>query len=532
MLVKNTLAALLGLAVAVEAASVHNFRSPAADGLVRRQNKNNQNNRGGQQGKNNQGNQGQQAGNQGNQGGNQGNNNNNNNNAASVTCLAPNAIQTGSQSTGQSGAVAADGQVESKTDPANFINTCAGLTLTNGLQNRDGSCNGIPMGKIPSVDNMVSTVILFPKNNQVLTPNQDFNISLQIQGLTAGSFTNATSTYYSAPQDVGGDGKIIGHTHVTVQDTGKSLDPTTPLDPKQFVFFKGINDAGNGRGLLQAQVKGGLPEGFFRLCTMSSASNHQPVLMPVAQRGTQEDCKYFAVNANPNILNGQGGNNNNGNNGNAGNANAGNAGNANANAGNANAGNSSNANQGQANQGKGNGGNQGKANGQGNQGQANQGKANQGQANQGQAGGQANQGQANQGQANQGKAQGNQGKASGQQAQGQAQQGQGQAQQGQGQAQQGQGQAQQGQGKASAGGAGAAGAALGNIAAPEVKNVGGDRPFVVNGDSFVNKSAAVQRACAVQNNACANAVNSGSAQGFSVTDCNSQEQACRTAGGA
>jgi hypothetical protein len=29
------------------------------------------------------------------------------------------------------------------SDPANFINFCAGQVLTNGLQNRDGSCNGI-----------------------------------------------------------------------------------------------------------------------------------------------------------------------------------------------------------------------------------------------------------------------------------------------------------------------------------------------------------------------------------------------------
>jgi hypothetical protein len=29
------------------------------------------------------------------------------------------------------------------SDEANFINFCSGETLTNGLQNRDGSCNGI-----------------------------------------------------------------------------------------------------------------------------------------------------------------------------------------------------------------------------------------------------------------------------------------------------------------------------------------------------------------------------------------------------
>lgn len=45
---------------------------------------------------------------------------------------------------------------------------------------------------------------------------------------------------------------------------------------------KGINDDGNGQGLLSATVTDGLPAGTYRVCTMNSASNHQPVLMPVS----------------------------------------------------------------------------------------------------------------------------------------------------------------------------------------------------------------------------------------------------------
>jgi hypothetical protein len=47
----------------------------------------------------------------------------------------------------------------------------------------------------------------------------------------------------------------------------------------------------------------------------------------------------------------------------------------------------------------------------------------------------------------------------------------------------------------------------------------------------VNEGAALQRSCAVQNNACANAVNSGAASG-SVADCNAQEEACNAAASA
>ncbi|RDW61470.1 hypothetical protein BP5796_11362 [Coleophoma crateriformis] len=212
--------------------------------------------------------------------------------AAGSNCLNANAVQTGSASDGNQ--VPAAGQSASKTDKANFINFCSGQTITNGLQVQGGSCNGIVMGKIPSSSNMISSIITNPGNNANIAANTNFDITVQTRGLAAGSFTNAQATYYSAPQDLNGKGQIIGHTHVTVQSLG-SLTTTTPPDPKTFAFFKGINDAGNGNGLLKATVTGGLPAGNYRVCTMTSASNHQPVLMPVAQRGAQDDCQKFTV---------------------------------------------------------------------------------------------------------------------------------------------------------------------------------------------------------------------------------------------
>lgn len=141
---------------------------------------------------------------------------------------------------------------------------------------------------------MISSIITNPGNNANIAANTNFDITVQTTGLAAGSFTNAAATYYSAPQNLNGKGQIIGHTHVTVQSLG-SLTTTTPPDPKTFAFFKGINDAGNGNGLLKATVTGGLPAGNYRVCTMTSSSNHQPVLMPVAQRGAQDDCQKFTV---------------------------------------------------------------------------------------------------------------------------------------------------------------------------------------------------------------------------------------------
>jgi hypothetical protein len=101
--------------------------------------------------------------------------------------------------------------------------------------------------------------------------------------LVAGSFTNPDSTYYAAPQALKG-GKVVGHTHVTIQSLGNNIATATPPDAGTFAFFKGINDAGDGNGGLSAAVAGGLPAGVYRVCTMTSASNHQPVTMPVSKQ--------------------------------------------------------------------------------------------------------------------------------------------------------------------------------------------------------------------------------------------------------
>jgi len=211
------------------------------------------------------------------------------------TTLLANVIQKGSEIDGSTSIGAAEvGQALSATSTNNFMNFCSGQTLTNGLQITTGSCNGIPMGQLPAKTAMVSSIILNPKTGVSVPSDTTFNITVQMANLAAGQFTNADATYFSAPQTLT-NGIVSGHTHVTVQDLGGSLNPSGALDATQFAFFKGINDAGNGQGLLSAIVTGGLPAGNYRVCTMASAANHQPVIMPVAQRGTADDCTKFVV---------------------------------------------------------------------------------------------------------------------------------------------------------------------------------------------------------------------------------------------
>jgi len=71
------------------------------------------------------------------------NNNNAGGSGATGTTLLANAIQSGSFVDGSAAAGSDAGQAASATSQNNFINNCAGKTLTNGLQVQTGSCNGI-----------------------------------------------------------------------------------------------------------------------------------------------------------------------------------------------------------------------------------------------------------------------------------------------------------------------------------------------------------------------------------------------------
>ncbi|KAF2495222.1 hypothetical protein BU16DRAFT_539209 [Lophium mytilinum] len=251
-------------------------------------------------------------------GGNQGGNQGGNANTGTSTTLNPAVIQT----TDNGLADAEAGQAASLTSKNNFIDFCVGKTITNGLQTQAGSCNPIAMGDIPAKDKMISAAFVSPTNNQANVPAAPENItfSVQLQNLNAGTFTNPDNTYYAAPQQIGTNGAVIGHTHITVQDLKGDINTVTPPDPTVFAFFKGVNDDGNGNGLLSATLSGGLPPGAYRVCSMTSASNHQPVLMPVAQRGAQDDCVRFTVTAGKGGNTGKGQNGNTGNTGNTGNA--------------------------------------------------------------------------------------------------------------------------------------------------------------------------------------------------------------------
>lgn len=140
---------------------------------------------------------------------------------------------------------------------------------------------------------MPSSKFTNPKNMQDLPANQAFTITMAIANMQTGNFVNAQSNYFAGPQQLNAQGQIIGHSHVVVEQL-TALDQTTPTDPNKFAFFKGLNAPAAG-GVLSADVTDGLAAGVYKLSSINSAGNHQPVLAPIAQHGSLDDAVYFTV---------------------------------------------------------------------------------------------------------------------------------------------------------------------------------------------------------------------------------------------
>ncbi|KAJ3506163.1 hypothetical protein NLJ89_g7021 [Agrocybe chaxingu] len=107
-----------------------------------------------------------------------------------------------------------------------------------------------------------------PKNSDTLKANTHFTIAMVIQGMQTGAFVNAQENYFAAPQKLNAQGQIIGHSHVV-----------------------GLN-AATSNGVLIADVTGGLPAGVYKVSSINTAANHQPVLVPVAQDGSLDGVVY------------------------------------------------------------------------------------------------------------------------------------------------------------------------------------------------------------------------------------------------
>ncbi|KAJ3120990.1 hypothetical protein HK098_004079 [Nowakowskiella sp. JEL0407] len=183
-----------------------------------------------------------------------------------------------------------------KPFPENNFCKKSGQAEANGSQNKQGACSSTPQGSIPSVDKMVSTLIIQPDDGATIDAAKDNTVTIAMNNLQTGFFDDPQKQYYLFPQTLNDQGIIQGHQHITVQKmNGKNV-----LDAKIFAFFKGLNAASKDGKTLSVTIPKGtlLQNGKHRICSLSGTFSHQPVIMPVAQRGAQDDCiRVNVVNA-------------------------------------------------------------------------------------------------------------------------------------------------------------------------------------------------------------------------------------------
>jgi type II secretory pathway pseudopilin PulG len=170
------------------------------------------------------------------------------------------------------------------------------LTKSNGTQNKTPgaggrTCSATQLGEIPDITKMTSQLIVSPRNGQRIKAGQPFTVSIKVANLETGNFDDPNAQYYSFSQQLDKEGLVKGHSHVTIQ----ALNGNNAPDAQKFDFFKGLNNAAVN-GVLSVAVDQGLTTpGQKRICTMSSSFAHTPLIMPVAQRGAQDDCIRITI---------------------------------------------------------------------------------------------------------------------------------------------------------------------------------------------------------------------------------------------
>ncbi|CAE6421961.1 hypothetical protein ACGC1H_001807 [Rhizoctonia solani] len=225
-------------------------------------------------------------------GGNKGGKGGNDDDPQTSLTLDSSVINSNFAKTGQEGKSEA-GQVASLTSKNNFINFCAGKKLTNGQQVKGGSCNSTPMGELPSTSKQPSSKFTSPKNLDTIPANKAFTVKMAVKNMDMGNFVNPQTNYFGAPQQLNGQGIIVAHSHIVIEQID-SLTSTKVSDPNKFAFFQGLNAPAEG-GVVSATVTNGLPAGTYKISSINTSANHAPVVGPVAQHGSFDDVIYITV---------------------------------------------------------------------------------------------------------------------------------------------------------------------------------------------------------------------------------------------
>ena len=155
-------------------------------------------------------------------------------------------------------------------------------------------CIGSTLGLLPSSAKMPATQITTPLSGSTI-PVSALKVTLKVTNFNAVAGNKA---YLSMPQQLGRNGFINGKIQLSIQ----KLDANV-ADAADTLFFRvggGVSDSVSNAvfNVPQSIIK--LAQGGrLRICSILGGDSLQPVVMPVAQRGAQDDCvRVFVALAN------------------------------------------------------------------------------------------------------------------------------------------------------------------------------------------------------------------------------------------
>jgi hypothetical protein len=150
---------------------------------------------------------------------------------------------------------------------------------------------------IPEVTRMISSIITAPASASTVNAAQGFQVQFATQNMMTGNSANMQNQFLLVPQTLDpNNGLVQGFMQISIQQIN---NPQSAPDAQQFSFFQASDARSDANGLTRFTIN--VPanairtRGLHRICTIAASAGGQPVIMPVAQRGAQDDCIRVTV---------------------------------------------------------------------------------------------------------------------------------------------------------------------------------------------------------------------------------------------
>ena len=170
------------------------------------------------------------------------------------------------------------------------ISTSSPKLIQDFCQNKKSTCITTVMGYIPAVDRMPFALIKSPLDGDSFSSSRgNFKVELDVHNLELVP-VDTIQSLFSGPQSLNEKGHLKGSIGLSVQYLGMNLNQIEIPDAENYDYF-----TPKGSDLTQFEITGLTKVGIYRVCTLMSAPTFQSLALPVAKRGSQNDCIRFTL---------------------------------------------------------------------------------------------------------------------------------------------------------------------------------------------------------------------------------------------